>query len=76
MKLSNFQFDLPKSLLAQRPSEDRDESRLMVINRKEENPASALSSDGEPKNFKGFANYFSEFSDYFSAANENVLFCA
>ena len=27
MKLSNFQFDLPKSLLAQRPSEDRDESR-------------------------------------------------
>ena len=36
MKLSSFQFDLPKSLLAQRPSEDRDESRLMVINRKEE----------------------------------------
>ena len=36
MKLSDFQFDLPKTLLAQRPSPDRDESRLMVLNRKEE----------------------------------------
>ena len=36
MKLSDFQFDLPKNLLAQRPSPDRDESRLMVLNRKEE----------------------------------------
>ena len=36
MKLSNFHFDLPKSLLAQRPSEDRDGSKLMVLNRKEE----------------------------------------
>ena len=36
MKLSHFHFDLPKSLLAQRPSEGRDESRLMVLDRKEE----------------------------------------
>ena len=36
MKLSDFQFDLPKNLLAQRPSPDRDESRLMVLSRKEE----------------------------------------
>ena len=36
MKLSNFHFDLPKSLLAQRPSEGRDESRLMVLDKKEE----------------------------------------
>jgi len=36
MKLSGYQFELPKSLLAQRPSENRDESRLMVLNRKEE----------------------------------------
>ena len=35
MKLSDFQFDLPKALLAQRPASDRDESRLMVLNRKE-----------------------------------------
>src|SRR6056300_1345983 len=36
MKLSHFQFELPKALLAQRPAVDRDESRLMVLNRKEE----------------------------------------
>lgn len=36
MKLSDFQFELPESLLAQRPAIDRDESRLMVLNRKEE----------------------------------------
>ena len=36
MKLSHFHFDLPKSLLAQRPSEGRDESRLMVLDKKEE----------------------------------------
>ena len=36
MKLSDFQFELPESLLAQRPAVDRDESRLMVLNRKEE----------------------------------------
>ncbi len=36
MKLSDFHFELPNSLLAQRPSQDRDECRLMVLNRKEE----------------------------------------
>ena len=36
MKLSDFQFELPESLLAQKPAIDRDESRLMVLNRKEE----------------------------------------
>ena len=33
MKLSDFSFDLPNVLLAQRPSAGRDESRLMVLNR-------------------------------------------
>jgi S-adenosylmethionine:tRNA ribosyltransferase-isomerase len=33
MKLSHFQFDLPKELL-EYPSENRDEARLMVIDRK------------------------------------------
>ncbi len=33
MKLSDFSFDLPNKLLAQRPSSGRDESRLMVLNR-------------------------------------------
>ena len=36
MKLSDFQFELPQSLLAQRPAADRDESRLMVLDRKNE----------------------------------------
>ena len=34
--LSDFQFELPQSLLAQRPAIDRDESRLMVLNRENE----------------------------------------
>jgi S-adenosylmethionine:tRNA ribosyltransferase-isomerase len=33
MKLSHFQFDLPKELLAEYPAEI-DEARLMVIDRK------------------------------------------
>ena len=33
MKLSNFQFDLPNELLAEYPAENRDESRLMLLNR-------------------------------------------
>ena len=34
MKLSNFNFNLPNELLAEYPSENRDEARLMVIHRK------------------------------------------
>ena len=34
MKLSQFKFHLPESLLATHPPKLRDESRLMVINRK------------------------------------------
>jgi len=37
MKLSHFQFDLPKELLAEFPAENRDEARLMVIDRKKTN---------------------------------------
>ena len=33
MKLSNFNFELPKELLAEYPAENRDESKLMVIHR-------------------------------------------
>src|SRR5210317_1404605 len=52
MKLSNFQFDLPNALLAQRPAADRDESRLMVLNRKEETI--------EHHTFKDVIDYFDE----------------
>ena len=36
MKLSHFNFNLPKELLAEFPAENRDESRLMVIDRKKQ----------------------------------------
>ncbi|NAS29452.1 tRNA preQ1(34) S-adenosylmethionine ribosyltransferase-isomerase QueA [Flavobacteriaceae bacterium R38] len=50
MKLSHFNFDLPKDLLAEYPSEDRDEARLMVVNRKE--------GTIEHKYFKDLIDYF------------------
>lgn len=36
MKLSHFNFELPDELLAEYPSEHRDESRLMVLNREKQ----------------------------------------
>jgi len=50
MKLSAFQFELPNTLLAQHPAPSRDESRLMVLNRKEETI--------EHHTFKDVINYF------------------
>ncbi len=52
MKLSNFDFKLPEELLAKYPAEHRDESRLMVLNRKEQTI--------EHKTFKDVINYFDE----------------
>ena len=52
MKLSHFKFELPEELLAIRPAEHRDESRLMVLNRKEKTI--------EHKLFKDIINYFDE----------------
>lgn len=52
MKLSNFNFELPEELLAEFPAENRDESRLMVINRKE--------GTIEHKVFKDIVDYFDE----------------
>ncbi|MFM8486881.1 MAG: S-adenosylmethionine:tRNA ribosyltransferase-isomerase, partial [Bacteroidota bacterium] len=51
-KLSQFNFNLPKELVAQYPSQERDESRLMVVNR----------STGkiEHKVFKDILGYFSD----------------
>lgn len=36
MKVNDFDFALPKELIAQHPSEKRDHSRLMVLNRKDQ----------------------------------------
>ena len=52
MKLSDFNYDLPKKLLAEFPSENRDESRLMVIDRKDQTI--------EHHQFKDLINYFEE----------------
>ena len=52
MKLSHFGFELPEELLAEYPAENRDESRLMVLNRKEQTI--------EHKMFKDVIDYFKE----------------
>jgi S-adenosylmethionine:tRNA ribosyltransferase-isomerase len=52
MKLSHFNFNLPKELLAEFPSENRDEARLMVIDRK--------TKTIEHKLFKDLVDYFQE----------------
>ena len=36
MELSDFNYYLPEELIAQTPIEKRDESRLMVLNRKKQ----------------------------------------
>ena len=33
MKLSQFEFELPENLIAEYPADQRDESRLMVVQR-------------------------------------------
>ena len=35
MKVTEFDYELPEELIAQIPIEKRDESRLMVLNKKE-----------------------------------------
>lgn len=52
MKLSNFNFNLPEELLAKYPTEERDESRLMVVHRK--------TGQIEHKLFKDVIDYFDE----------------
>ncbi len=52
MKLSHFHFNLPDELLAEYPSEHRDEARLMVLNREKQTI--------EHKQFKDIIEYFNE----------------
>jgi S-adenosylmethionine:tRNA ribosyltransferase-isomerase len=52
MKLSEFKFELPQNLIANRPSENRDESRLMVLRRD--------TGKIEHKIFKDVVEYFGE----------------
>jgi len=52
MKLSKFRFDVPKDLIATHPAKERDESRLMVINRE--------TGKIEHKVFKDILNYYTD----------------
>ena len=52
MKLSHFLFELPQDRLAEYPAENRDESKLMVLNRKDQTI--------EHKSFKDIIDYFDE----------------
>ena len=64
MKLSNFTYDLPKELLAEYPSNERDESRLMVLHRE--------SGKIEHKTFKDIIDYFED-GDSFVLNNTKVF---
>ena len=64
MKLSKFNYKLPEELIAKMPRENRDESRLMVINRE----------DGSIKDFyfKDVLNFFDD-QDVFVINNTKVF---
>ena len=64
MKLSNFNYELPKDLLAEYPSDQRDESKLMVLDRKNQKI--------EHKTFKDLIDYFDD-GDVFVLNNTKVF---
>ena len=64
MKLSQFKFDLPRELIADHPHKNRDEAKMMVVNRKDKTI--------EHKRFKDVLDYFSE-GDVFVINNTRVF---
>ena len=64
MKLSQFRFYLPQELIADHPPVNRDESKLMVINRKDQTI--------EHKVFKDVLDYFGD-GDVFIINNTKVF---
>lgn len=64
MKLSQFRFNLPANLIASYPPKNRDESRLMVLNRKEQTI--------EHRIFKDILEYFRD-GDIFVLNNTKVF---
>ena len=64
MKLSNFNYELPKDLLAEYPSDQRDESKLMVLDRKNQKI--------DHKTFKDLIDYFND-GDVFVLNNTKVF---
>lgn len=64
MKLSQFEFELPEELVAEYPSEERDESRLMVVHKD--------TGEIEHKMFKDILDYFDD-GDVFVLNNTKVF---
>ena len=64
MKLSQFTFDLPLNLIAQNPAKRREDSRMMVINRKTGNI--------ENRHFNDIQEYFDD-KDVFVVNNTKVF---
>ncbi len=66
MKLSDFKYDVPEKLIAQYPVEKRDESRLMVVNKK--------TRELQHKIFKDIVDVFNEGDSL--VVNETKVFAA
>jgi S-adenosylmethionine:tRNA ribosyltransferase-isomerase len=64
MKLSQFRFDLPLNLIAQNPTKKREDSRMMVIDRRTGNM--------ENKNFRDILDYYDD-KDVFVVNNTKVF---
>jgi S-adenosylmethionine:tRNA ribosyltransferase-isomerase len=64
MKLTQFKFDLPLNLIAQNPTKKREDSRMMVIDRK--------TGQMENKNFREILDYFND-KDVFVVNNTKVF---
>lgn len=64
MKLSKFKFELPPELIAMYPAKNRDESRLMILNR--------ATGEIEHRQFKDILDYFNE-KDVFIFNNTKVF---
>ena len=64
MKLSQFKYDLPEELIAKYPRPNRDDSRMMVVNRK--------TQEIEHKSFREIMDYFDD-GDLFVLNNTKVF---
>lgn len=64
MKLSHFRYDLPLNLIAQRPTPRREDSRLLVVNKK--------TGEMHDKHFKDILEYFDD-KDVFVVNNTKVF---
>lgn len=64
MKLSQFKFDLPLNLIAQNPTKKREDSRMMVVHRK--------NGKIEDRNFRDILEYFDD-KDVFVVNNTKVF---